>query len=64
MASSTNKLALVQSVCAAMFGVQSGQKQEYDFSKKRFWPFALAGVLFVFLFVVGLIWFVNGVVLA
>ena len=64
MASSNSKFALVQSVCAAMFGVQSGQKQAYDFNKKHFWPFAFAGIVFVATFVIGLIWFVNGVVLA
>ncbi|ATD08764.1 hypothetical protein PPIS_a4089 [Pseudoalteromonas piscicida] len=47
-----------------MFGVQSGQKQAYDFNKKHFWPFAFAGIVFVAAFVIGLIWFVNGVVLA
>ena len=64
MASSNNKLAVIQSVFAAMFGVQSQDKRAADFNHRRFWPFALGGVIFVVAFVVVLAWFVNAVVLA
>ena len=47
-----------------MFGVQSQNKRAEDFNNRRFWPFAVGGVIFVAAFVVILVWFVNAVVLA
>ncbi|MEI5640385.1 MULTISPECIES: DUF2970 domain-containing protein [unclassified Pseudoalteromonas] len=64
MASSNSKLAVFQSVVAAMFGVQSQNKRAEDFNNRRFWPFAVGGVIFVAAFVIILVWFVNAVVLA
>ncbi|TMP29907.1 hypothetical protein CWB99_07415 [Pseudoalteromonas rubra] len=55
---------LIQSVLAAMFGVQSQAKYRVDFSQKHFWPFALLAVCFVILLVLMLAWFVNSVVLS
>ncbi|WP_343222081.1 DUF2970 domain-containing protein [Pseudoalteromonas luteoviolacea] len=57
-------LSIFQSVLAAMFGVQSSKKYQYDFTHTPFWPYVLVGTLFVILFVVGLILLVNGIVLA
>ncbi|MBQ4813416.1 hypothetical protein A7985_20100 [Pseudoalteromonas luteoviolacea] len=53
---------LIQSVLAAMFGVQSNKKYQFDFQQGRFWPYAVAGTLFVVLFVVFLITLVNGII--
>ncbi|WP_440054378.1 DUF2970 domain-containing protein [Pseudoalteromonas sp. T1lg65] len=58
-----DKLAILQSVIAAMFGVQSQSKYQYDFSGSKFWPFVIAGLFFVLFFVASLLWFVNSVVL-
>ncbi|AZZ96738.1 DUF2970 domain-containing protein [Pseudoalteromonas sp. R3] len=55
---------LIQSVLAAMFGVQSQAKYRVDFSQKHFWPFAFLAVCFVILLVLVLAWFVNSVVLS
>ncbi|TMP81158.1 hypothetical protein CWB73_08685 [Pseudoalteromonas phenolica] len=53
-------LNIVQSVLAAMFGVQSQLKRHQDFSNKYlFISFTLISIVFVFLLVVGLIWLVG-----
>ncbi|TMN94014.1 hypothetical protein CWB72_00620 [Pseudoalteromonas phenolica] len=53
-------LNIVQSVLAAMFGVQSQHKRQQDFSNKYlFISFTLTSIVFVFLLVVGLIWLVG-----
>ncbi len=48
-------VSLIQSVCAAFFGVQSEANRERDFASGKFWHFIVAGIIFV-LFLVGLIW--------
>ncbi|KZN48213.1 DUF2970 domain-containing protein [Pseudoalteromonas luteoviolacea] len=53
---------LIQSVLAAMFGVQSDKKYQFDFQQGRFWPYVVAGTIFVVLFVVFLITLVNGII--
>jgi hypothetical protein len=40
------------SVAAAMFGVQSQRKREYDFEQGRFRDYAIVGGIFAVLFVV------------
>ncbi|KID58963.1 hypothetical protein JF50_00395 [Pseudoalteromonas luteoviolacea] len=56
--------SIFQSVLAAMLGVQSDKKYHHDFKKSHFWPYAVAGTIFVILFVIGLIILVNGIILA
>lgn len=55
-------LSIFQSVLAAMFGVQSHKKYHHDFKSNHFWPYAVIGTLFVVMFVVFLIFLVNGVI--
>jgi uncharacterized BrkB/YihY/UPF0761 family membrane protein len=53
-------LSMIQSVLAAMFGVQSQNKRHQDFSNKHlFISFTLISVLFVFLLVLLLVWLVG-----
>ncbi len=47
--------SLIQSACAAFFGVQSEANRKRDFESGKFWHFVAAGIIFV-LFFVGLIW--------
>ena len=42
-----------------MFGVQSEQNRHFDFQQTSFLPYLIVGVLFVALFVLGLIGLVN-----
>ena len=48
-------LSLLQSVCAAAFGVQSEANRQRDFESGKFWHFIIAGILFVLAFA-GLVW--------
>ena len=48
-------ISLMQSACAAFFGVQSDANRQRDFESGKFWHFAAAGIIFV-LFFVALIW--------
>lgn len=50
----TNWLGIVQSVLASAFGVQHSAKREQDFQAKSFVPYAVVGVIFVVVFVIGL----------
>jgi len=53
-------LSMIQSVLAAMFGVQSQNKRHQDFSNKHlFISFTLISVVFVFLLVLLLVWLVG-----
>jgi uncharacterized BrkB/YihY/UPF0761 family membrane protein len=53
-------LSMIQSVLAAMFGVQSQNKRQQDFSNKHlFISFTLISVVFVFLLVLLLVWLVG-----
>ena len=47
--------SLIQSVCAAAFGVQSEANRKRDFESGKFWHFVVAGVIFVAVFI-GLVW--------
>ncbi|MCG7549702.1 MULTISPECIES: DUF2970 domain-containing protein [Pseudoalteromonas] len=55
-------LSIFQSVLAAMFGVQSSKKYHRDFKSSHFWPYAVIATLFVVIFVVSLIFLVDGVI--
>jgi hypothetical protein len=56
----TKLLSMIQSVLAAMFGVQSQNKRHQDFSNKHlFISFTLISIVFVFILVVTLIWLVG-----
>jgi len=53
-------LSMIQSVLAAMFGVQSQNKRHQDFSNKHlFISFTLISIVFVFLLVLLLVWLVG-----
>ena len=56
-------VTLIQSVCAAFFGVQSEANRKRDFESGKFWHFVIAGVVFVVIFVV-LVWGAVRVLLA
>ena len=47
--------SLIQSVCAAFFGVQSEANRKRDFESGQFWHFVVAGIIFV-LILVGVVW--------
>ena len=47
--------SLIQSVCAAAFGVQSEANRKRDFESGKFWHFVVAGVIFVAVFI-GIVW--------
>ncbi|MAD89211.1 DUF2970 domain-containing protein [Pseudoalteromonas phenolica O-BC30] len=56
-------LNMIQSVLAAMFGVQSQDKRHQDFSNKHlFISFTLISIVFVFLLVLILIWLVSVII--
>ncbi|WP_018691570.1 DUF2970 domain-containing protein [Algicola sagamiensis] len=57
-----NLLMIVQSVFAAAFGVQSNRRREEDF-QQSFWPYAVAGILFLIIFLVSLMGIVQLVLL-
>jgi hypothetical protein len=48
-----------KSVCASMLGVQSESNRQADFEQTSFMPYLVVGVLFVVVFVIGLITFVQ-----
>ncbi len=54
-------LSIVQSVLAAAFGVQSEAKRQQDFQAGKPGDYILIGIIFVVLFVIGLIWLVRTV---
>ena len=51
-----------KSVAAGVFGVQSEANRQHDFQQKSIVPFILVGVLFVGLFVIGLLVLVKNLV--
>ena len=53
--SNVTVLTIIQSVCAAAFGVQSEANRKRDFESGKFWHFVIAGFIFVVIFV-GLVW--------
>jgi hypothetical protein len=56
-------LSLIQSACAAFFGVQSEANRKRDFESGKFWHFIVAGIIFVLIFL-GLIWLAVKLMLA
>ncbi|MFC6438786.1 DUF2970 domain-containing protein [Bowmanella sp. JS7-9] len=50
---------IIQSVLASAFGVQSEANRQADFNQESFVPYILVGVVFVALFIAGLIALVN-----
>ncbi|MBQ4850507.1 DUF2970 domain-containing protein [Pseudoalteromonas sp. MMG012] len=52
-------LSIFQSVLAALFGVQSHGKYEFDFNSGSFLPYAVVGIALVTGFVVALVVLVN-----
>ncbi len=43
--------SLIQSTCAAFFGVQSEANRQRDFASGKFWHFVVAGIIFVLIFI-------------
>jgi len=50
---------VVKSVLSAAFGVQSNQNREHDFTNGKFYKFAIGGVIFTLLFMLGIYWVVS-----
>jgi predicted membrane channel-forming protein YqfA (hemolysin III family) len=46
---------MILSVIAAMFGVQSEQNRERDFTKGSLWPYILLGIITLIVFIVAVI---------
>lgn len=55
-------LGVIQSVLAALFGVQSEKKRQQDFEHGRASDYILVGIIFVIFFVLSLIWLVNTII--
>ncbi|MBE1275950.1 DUF2970 domain-containing protein [Enterovibrio baiacu] len=55
---------IVKSVFAAMFGVQSDKNRQRDFKQSSMVPYIVVGVVFVVLFVLGLMAIVSVVISA
>lgn len=43
--------SLALSIAAALFGVQSDRNRQHDFSQKSPWPFIIAGISGILLFI-------------
>ena len=61
-ASRPGLLSVLQSVLAAMFGVQSEAKREEDFEKGNAADYVLVGIIMVVIFVLSIVWFVNSTI--
>lgn len=59
--SSPGALSMIQSVLAAMFGVQSDEKRAKDFETGNLGSFVFVGVIMVVIFVLTLITIVNSI---
>lgn len=46
---------MILSIIAAIFGVQSEQNRERDFTKGSLWPFILLGIIALIVFIVAVI---------
>ncbi len=55
-------LNIVQSVIAAMFGVQSDSNREQDFTHGKASDYIIAGIIGVILFVLTILWLVNTII--
>ena len=51
--------SIIQSVLAAMFGVQSDTKREQDFEQGNISDYIFAGIIAVIIFILTIIWLVN-----
>jgi hypothetical protein len=51
--------SVLQSVLAALFGVQSEQKRQHDFQTPKPLPYILVGIVLVALFILSLVLIVN-----
>ncbi|WP_444995498.1 DUF2970 domain-containing protein [Aliikangiella sp. IMCC44359] len=54
-------LSIMQSVLAAMFGVQSDQKREQDFESGHIGSYIFVGVVMVVVFILVLVGIVNSI---
>ena len=54
-------LGVIQSVLAAMFGVQSENNREKDFNEGKPGDYIVVGIVMVILFILTLIWVVNSI---
>ena len=50
---------VIKSVAASAFGVQSHKNYQQDFQQSSFMPYLIVGIVFVVLFVIGLVGVVN-----
>ena len=57
--SGTGFWSTIQSVLGAMFGVQSDEQREKDFEKGSAVQFIVGGVIFVVVFILTILYFVN-----
>ncbi|MEQ1622251.1 MAG: DUF2970 domain-containing protein [Methylococcales bacterium] len=55
-------IQVIKSVLSAAAGIQSGDNRERDFTQGSFATYAIAGVIFTVLFVVGLIFLVSSII--
>ncbi|WP_144393183.1 DUF2970 domain-containing protein [Pleionea sediminis] len=53
---------VIQSVLAAMFGVQSEKKREQDFENGSAPEYIFIGIIMVAAFVLGIMWYVSSVI--
>ncbi|NVJ59456.1 MAG: DUF2970 domain-containing protein [Gammaproteobacteria bacterium] len=53
---------VLQSVLAAMFGVQSEAKREQDFEKGSAADYIFVGIIMAIIFVLSIIWFVQSTI--
>lgn len=58
----TSLFDIVKSVAASAFGVQSAKNRERDFQQQSIIPYIVVGVIFVLLFIIGLIFLVSYIV--
>jgi len=52
-------LNIMQSILAAMFGVQSQSNRERDFNSGKAWHYILGGIAFVILLIIILLFIIN-----
>lgn len=55
-------LDIIKSVAASAFGVQSAKNRERDFQQQSIVPYIVVGVVFVLLFILGLVFLVSNIV--
>ncbi len=54
--------SILQSVLAAMFGVQSEEKREKDFEGGSFASYIFVGIIMTIVFVLSIVWIANSIV--